>query len=85
MKIELEFSTSEIRSIFEAVGLEVVIADFIVNFNNQSEKIPMYAVKNPHTGEYEKLQQMFEQFIQKRKPDLMTAPGKLEIFNLFKR
>lgn len=85
MKIQIEFPIEEIKSVFEAVGLEVVVADFTVSFNNQSVDIPMHAVKNPHTGEYEKLGELFEKYIHKRQRELTAAPGKLEIYNLFKR
>ena len=88
MKIDLEFSTHEAVSLFRDAGLEVERKSFTTTLNGyhgQTETIEleMWAVKNPNTQQWERLDLYFNRYIAQKRKDIFLTADKLEIFKLF--
>jgi len=91
IEIKLIFSISDAIAIFLNAGIVVENVDMPVYFENphgdngHDEMIPMWTVKNPHTGKLEKLEDFFKKYMEAKKQELFLTPEKLDIYNLFEK
>jgi hypothetical protein len=92
IKVKILFTTTEAIQVFRNAGLKVEMCDFPVWFQDTKhpeggteETIPIMAVINPHTQQPEKLEEVFQRYLEAKKAELFLNPENLEIYNLFQR
>jgi len=90
ISINLTFGIAEAEKMFKDAGLDVSMHDFDIHFpgrhgNDYQVPIPLKAVRDPHTGEYHRLDELFKIYIDKKKEQLFLNPEKLEVYNLFNK
>lgn len=91
LTVTLEFTTDEARQMLTNAGLEVIrrpMPILVLTGFPGEHKLKMFnqwAVKNPYTGNWELLNEVFKKYLETKKTKVFLNPDKLEIFNLFER
>lgn len=85
IKVKLLFSVPEVIEIFRNAGLTVKMHDFPEKFGDTVENIPVYAVMDPYTGEFVKLEDAFLQYVNNKRNEILNGSDRMEIYNIFRR
>ena len=81
----LSFTYEEAKQVFESTGLEVRFCEAEIDFKSVKQKLFVWIVANPHTGEPELLDVAFRRYLESVKDRVLPNIDKLEVYNSFSK